>query len=455
MGDEQVIEVVDENQRELDHLLGVQTPKEPSNMRLRMFGLIFLFVFFGGFALWSYLAPIDSAAVAQGQIMVAGNRRVIQHLEGGIIKKINVRDGDRVLKDQVLVELDNTRSIAALSMTRSELYQQYAIEARLLAERDHTANISFEPVLVKASHTDEKLKDVISSQEAIFKANKKSLDGNIAILNQQISQLREQIKGVKAQYVSNTKQYELISEEVKEVAQLAAKKLVEKPRLLALQRNAAQLQGARGDNVSKIAILNQRIGETKSKILTLESDQHKDVLTQLREVQKQISDLVKREVVEKDVMDRTLIRSPQTGSVVGLQVHTKGGVVSPGAPMMDIVPEEQLVIQARVSPLDIDVVHKGLIAQVTLSAFKSRTTPTLEGRVESVSADAVQDPQTGEPYYEARVQLDNEQLALLDADQELYPGMPVQVMIVTDKRTMFQYLTSPITDSFNRAFREQ
>ena len=455
MGDEQVIEVVDENQRELDHLLGVQTPKEPSNMRLRMFGLIFLFVFFGGFALWSYLAPIDSAAVAQGQIMVAGNRRVIQHLEGGIIKKINVRDGDRVLKDQVLVELDNTRSIAALSMTRSELYQQYAIEARLLAERDHTANISFEPVLVKASHTDEKLKDVISSQEAIFKANKKSLDGNIAILNQQISQLREQIKGVKAQYVSNAKQYELISEEVKEVAQLAAKKLVEKPRLLALQRNAAQLQGARGDNVSKIAILNQRIGETKSKILTLESDQHKDVLTQLREVQKQISDLVKREVVEKDVMDRTLIRSPQTGSVVGLQVHTKGGVVSPGAPMMDIVPEEQLVIQARVSPLDIDVVHKGLIAQVTLSAFKSRTTPTLEGRVESVSADAVQDPQTGEPYYEARVQLDNEQLALLDADQELYPGMPVQVMIVTDKRTMFQYLTSPITDSFNRAFREQ
>ena len=455
MGDEQVIEVVDENQRELDHLLGVQTPKEPKNMRLRMFGLIFLFVFFGGFALWSYLAPIDSAAVAQGQIMVAGNRRVIQHLEGGIIKQINVRDGDRVLKDQVLVELDNTRSIAALSMTRSELYQQYAIEARLLAERDHAAEISFEPVLVKASHTDEKLKDVISSQEAIFKANKKSLDGNIAILNQQISQLKEQIKGVKAQYVSNTKQYELISEEVKEVAQLAAKKLVEKPRLLALQRNAAQLQGARGDNVSQIAILRQRIGETKSKILTLESDQHKDVLTQLREVQKQISDLVKREVVEKDVMDRTLIRSPQTGSVVGLQVHTKGGVVSPGAAMMDIVPEEQLVIQARVSPLDIDVVHKGLIAQVTLSAFKSRTTPTLEGRVESVSADAVQDPQTGEPYYEARVQLDNEQLALLDADQELYPGMPVQVMIVTDKRTMFQYLTSPITDSFNRAFREQ
>ena len=190
-------------------------------------------------------------------------------------------------------------------------------------------------------------------------------------------------------------------------------------------------------------------------LISAESDQHKDVLTQLREVQKQISDLVKREVVEKDVMDRTLIRSPQTGSVVGLQVHTKGGVVSPGAPMMDIVPEEQLVIQARVSPLDIDVVHKGLIAQVTLSAFKSRTTPTLEGRVESVSADAVQDPQTGEPYYEARVQLDNEQLALLDADQELYPGMPVQVMIVTDKRTMFQYLTSPITDSFNRAFREQ
>ncbi|MBV52921.1 MAG: secretion protein HlyD [Coxiellaceae bacterium] len=439
----------------IESVLGVNFSKKPNSRFFVMFGIIILVVFFGGFALWSSLAPIESAAIASGKVVVTGNRRTIQHLEGGIIDRINVRDGENVHKGQILVSLENTRSHAAFKLTQGELYRLMTIEARLSAERDNAKSIHFNKKLQVEAKKNKTVLELMRGQETIFDTNQASFLGNISILEQQITQLEEQIKGAKAQLLSTIEQYDLIEEEVVAVKELADKRLIEKPRLLELQRAAARLQGVKGETVSKIAVLNQKIGETKTKIHTMKADRLKEILSQLRDSHQKIADLMKKEIIEGDVLRKTEIRSPQDGTIVDMKVHTIGGVIKPGETLMDIVPEEQLVIDARVSPMDIDIVHKGLIAKVDLIAFKTRNTPTLQGEVVGVSADSFTDETTGELYYKAKIELDEDQLMNLSKSQELYPGMPVQVMIITDNRTLFNYLFTPVKDSFGRAFREQ
>jgi HlyD family type I secretion membrane fusion protein len=440
---------------ELNKLLGRDVAVQPKNKNVRWFGVAILVLFFGGFFAWSTLAPIESAAIAQGKVTVTGNRRTIQHLEGGIIQKIYVKDGSVVKKGQVLVGLEDKRASTALSLTMGEAYQLMAIEGRLKAERDNLKTVKFTKRLMIAAKKNTNLEEVVQAQESIFEANQDSFNGNVKIMKQQVSQLKEQIVGVHAQLTSNTEQFDLIQEEVVAVAHLEKRKLIEKPKLLELKRNAARLRGARGENVSRIAVLEQKIGEVDTKIITMTADRRKEILTRLRESQQKLADLLKKEVVERDVYERTRIRSPQNGSVVALKVHTVGGVIKAGEPLMDIVPEEQLVIEARINPMDIDVVHKGLVAKVQLVAFKTRNTPALMGTVESVSADAFNDQQTGQTYYQAKIILNKSEMNKLTKDQELYPGMPVSVMIITDNRTLFNYLFTPVRESFGRAFREQ
>ena len=454
MGNQDLGHNIDEP-RGIEATLGVSFAKKPNSRFFVIFGIIVLVIFFGGFALWSTLAPIESAAIASGKVVVTGNRRTIQHLEGGIVQKINVIDGENVHKGQLLVSLENTHAHAAFKLTQGELFRLMSIEARLTAERDNAENIDFNQKLIQASKNNQKVKKLIESQNKIFKTNQASFTGNISILKQQIIQLQEQIKGANSQLESTIKQYDLIQEEVVAVKELSEKRLIEKPKLLELQRSAARLQGIRGETVSKIAVLNQKIGETQTKIHTMKADRLKEILSQLRESHQAIADLMKKEIIEGDVLKRTEIRSPQNGTIVDMKVHTIGGVIKPGEQLMDIVPQEQLVIDARVSPMDIDIVHKGLIAKVDLVAFKTRNTPTLKGKVVSVSADSFTDEKTGELYYRAKIELNEEELKSLSKAQELYPGMPVQVMIITDNRTFFSYLFTPVKDSFGRAFREQ
>ena len=444
----------DENNK-LQEILGVAIPAKPPTRTGVWVGCLVIVGFIGGFSLWSLLAPIESAAVAQGKVIVSGNRRTIQHLEGGIIKKINVKDGSLVNKGEVLVQLDDKRAKTELALTKHDSYQMMAIESRLLAERDKKSVIDFPHRLVVASSNLPSLHRIMLSQEAILHTNNASFDGNIKILQNQIVQIKEQIKGVDAQLAANSRQYQLIQGEVKILKGLAAKKLIEQEKLLQLQREEARLMGARGDNISRIAVLKHKIGETETKVLSMYDTRQKEVLTELRDTQQKLMDGLKKEVVAQDTFDRTQIRSPQKGQVVGLKVHTVGGIIRSGEPIMDIVPEEDPIIDARISPLDIDVVHKGLIAKVTLSAYKSRVAPTLLGEVENVSADALQDPQTGEMYYAAKIYLSPEQLNKVGSDHPLYPGMPVQAMIIVNKRSFWQYIITPITDSFKRSFREQ
>lgn len=434
--------------------LPFQVPKEPWTSHIRLVGLLVIVAFFSAFGIWSYFSPIESAAISAGKVTVAGSRRTIQHLEGGIVKKIYVKDGSTVKKGETLIKLDDTQAEIALKLARNEVFELLAIESRLIAERDGLDQIHFSERLLQ-NEAAPKVKQLMVAQASIFKANKNTFDGNLAILKRRITQLNEQILGTQAQIKANETQYQYILEELKSVRILEKKKLIEKSRLLSLEREAARLIGVRGEKRAEVAVLKQKVGETQAQILTLESNRMKETLDDLRETQQKLHDGLEKERSAEDIVKRTAIRSPQDGKVVGLKAHTVGGVIKPGEDIMDIVPSrDALIVEARVSPLDIDVVHAGLVARVQLTAFKQRSTPSLLGTVTDVSADIFQDQQTGQSYYTAKISIPPKELNKLKGNM-LYPGMPAQVMIITDKRTPLEYFMQPIKDSFDRAFREQ
>jgi len=443
-----------EVEHETDDYLGISVPKEPWTNRMRLFGVVVVVMFFGGFGIWSYFAPIESAAVAPGKVMVAGYRRTIQHLEGGIVQKINIKEGKKVNAGEVLIKLDDTQAKVTLEVARNQVNELLARESRLIAERDNKQAITFPRRLLDQINNPQ-IANLMNAQKNVFLANRETYLGNVKILQQRIVQLTEQIKGIDAQLKANSEQLGFIEEEVVSTKELEKRKLIERPKLLQLQREAARLQGARGENLAEISVLKQKIGESEAQILTLTSTRLKETLDELRDVQQKLHEETEKERASLDILTRTDILAPQSGRVVGLKKHTIGGVIKPGEDIMDIVPSDDvLVIEARVNPLDIDVVHPGLLARVQLTSLKQRTTPTLEGRVIDVSADIFQDERDKDSYYLARISIDPEELAKL-GNQPLTPGMPAQVMIVTEKRTPLQYFIQPIKDSFNRAFREQ
>lgn len=247
----------------------------------------------------------------------------------------------------------------------------------------------------------------------------------------------------------------LIDEEIEAVAYLEARKLIDRPRLLALKREAARLNGNRGEHLGLIAKAHQSIGETKSQIYTLMETRRKELLEELRLTQQKLADVVEKSKAAEDVLHRTLIVAPQAGTVIGLKKHTIGGVITPGQEVLDIIPSgDQLIIEAEINPVDINIVRPGLKAKVHLTAYKQRNTPTLDGTVTNISADIFKDEATQRQFYKARITLDKDQLARLPHIQ-LYPGMPVQVLIITEKRTAFDYLITPLEESFRKAFREE
>lgn len=442
-------------EKEPDYLSKLPTlEKQPTILRPVLFGLGILILFFGTFSLWSLISPLDSAAIAQGKITVETNRKTIQHLEGGIIKKIYIRDGSKVKKGDTLIVLDDTQPRASLDLLRGQANELLATEARLLAEQENAKKITFPKRLLKDAKL-AKVKKILDGQQKLFEANEKTYYGQIKILGQRETELEKEIESIDAQVKSETEQLKYIKEEVVAVEYLEKRKLIEKPRLLALKREAARLSGNRGEHLGLIAKAHQKIGETKQQALTLSHTRSKEIATQLRETQTRLADVLEREKAAEDVLKRTTIIAPQAGTIVGLQKHTQAGVITPGQDVLDLIPsQDELIIEARINPLDIDVVHEGLIAKVQLTAFKTRSTPTLNGVVDRVSADSFTDKQTGENYYLAQVKIPKKELKRIK-HVSLYPGMPVQVMIITDKRTPFAYFITPIKESFHRAFREQ
>ena len=416
-------------------------------------GLVIIALFFGGFGSWAALAPLESAAMAPGVVSVFSNRKTVQHLEGGIIEEILVREGDVVRSGQLLVRLDDTQTRATLERMRGRYAAVAALEARLLAERDGRETVEFAAEL-SAARADPNIAEVLDGQINIFKSRRTSLAGQIAILKQRIAQSGEEIAGLQGQIAAEDVQIELIAEDTEMVRQLLDKGYARRPRLLELQRRAAEIAGARSQNVALIARAGQNIGEADLRISDLQATRLDEVMQLLHEAQNELNQLDEQVRAAEDMLRRTEIRAQRDGTIVDLQVHTAGGVIVPGARLLDIVPsDDRLVIEARIEPDDIDVVEAGLPARVRLTAFSQRNLKPIEARVMWVSADRLVDERTGEAFFLAWIELTEDPAEVIPGGA-LYPGMAAEVMIATGERTALDYLLSPIIASVDRAFRE-
>jgi HlyD family secretion protein len=416
------------------------------------FGLVLVILFVGGFGAWAALAPMAAGAVAPGVLSPDGSRKTVQHLEGGIIRKLHVRDGDTVTAGQPLLELENIQPRASYELLLHEHRTLLAARVRLEAEKADLASVEF-PAELRGN--DAELRVIVKDQRELFETRRAMHRARKQVLRQRIEQLSEQIKGYEAQVESASHQLAYIAEEVSAKDLLQRQGHLSKPELFRMQRMQAEIVGKRGEYVATISRTRQQIGETELQLLALDAERADQIAAQLDQTRSKLSEVDQRLHASRDVLNRTVVTAPASGTVVGLRFKTEGGVVQRGEPIMDIVPsEDTLLIDSRISTNDIDVVRSGLSAQVHLSAFSNRSTPRVHGMVRSVSADRLIDEQTRQPYYLARVEVDRHELDQLSPRIELMPGMPAEVLIVTHERTLLEYLTQQFLDSFRRSFRE-
>ncbi|WP_237143501.1 HlyD family type I secretion periplasmic adaptor subunit [Phyllobacterium zundukense] len=421
-------------------------------LALSAFAIVGIFII--GFGTWAAYAPLESAAIAGGAIEAETSRKTIQHLEGGIVGRILVNDGDEVTAGQPLIRLDDMRAQANVLALQMQLWEAQALEARLLAERDGRATIQFPPRSGPAAKNDRKLAEIMGGQIKIFDARRNLQKSQIDVVQQRKAQTEQEIAGLEFQAAAARERASIIKEEVAGVEPLVAKGLQTKVRLLKLKREQAEIDGRMGDLQSQISRAGQSIGESQAMIFKLESDHNSEVAQSLRETQALVSQLGERIQAATDILDRTVVRAPEAGTITDLRIHTPGGVVAAGEPLLDLVPrQDRLIVRALVKPEDIDLVRPGLEAHVRLLSYKHRRVPPVDGVLTYVSADSLVDKETERPYYTARVRIDEASLHNLP-EVEIMPGMPVEVMIKTGEFTVAHYMFRPVLDSFNRAFRE-
>ncbi len=423
----------------------------------RRAGYLIIFVVFFGFGSWAALAPIASAAYAPGKLRVESNRKTIQHLEGGIVKALRVRDGDHVEKDQVVMVLDDTQSKSQLEIVQGQYYSALAREARLKAQRDLKEKITFPPQLLE--HKDDyRVTDVIDVQEQTFLARNESYKNEIKLYKQQVRQLSSQLKGLNSQKGASERLLVSFETEHRDLKDLEKKGFAERQQVRLLQREVSGNEGTLGDLVARIAATRSEIVSAKLQSLQLQKELQREVAAELDTVQERLYQLVEQLQVVKDTLSRTVIRSPQTGTVYELAIHTIGAVIQQGGMLMEIVPEsERLVIEAQVSLLDIDRVTVGQKADINFSAFKSRETKKIQGRIINLSADSIIDERNREmpPYYLAIIEITEEgHSQLKENNLSLIAGMPADTFIFTGERTFLQYLTDPILNTVAKSFIE-
>lgn len=424
----------------------------PFGVGLTLCGFAVIALFGGAFAAWSVLAPIEGAVVAPGVVAVETNVRTVQHLEGGIVEEILVREGDAVEADQVLIRLGGTQPTAALNEVQAQYFEALATEARLMAERDGLDRIEFPQELLDKVG-DQAVQEAIAGQESIFASRRSLLRDRLDILERTQDALMSEIDGLQGQIGSAERQLAVVEEELATANQLLDQGLIEAPRVLALRRSQAELEGTASQHRASVGVAQQRVEEARLRMAELEATMANEVEEQLRETGARAYELGQRLAAAQDILDRTTIRSPLAGTVVGLNVHTVGGVIAAGQPLLDVVPlNDKLVVQATIDPLDIDQVAVGLPATVWLSALNRRTQEGIEGTVRTVSADRITDPRTGLAYYVARVEMEGE--AVERSAVPLQAGMSADVMIKTGERTTWDYLSEPIVRSLSFALRE-
>lgn len=413
--------------------------------------------FFLGIGLWSGNAPLTSAAIAPGTVGLQAERKIVQHLEGGLIETINVSEGDRVQAGDLLIVLDDTLAQSTLELLTGQYIDLLATRARLEAERSGADSLSV-PEALEPYLDEPRTERSLAAERDLFRSRQEAYASRLQILESRIRKLHEQIRGFDAQSAALERQRVLIGKEMEAVEDMVERGLERAPRLYSLQRAAAEIDGALGEIAARRSEADVLIGETELERLDLDARIRNQVTGELGELQGKIADMLPRIRAAQNTLERTEIRAPVDGTVVTLAYTTPGGVIRPGAPIMSIVRGGmEQIIEARMPPSEIDVVRPGLPAEVRFTAYSARSTPTHSGRVVHVSADRLSDEEAGTTYYAIHVRLDPlPEDAGSDAirPEELYPGMPVEVMVVTGRQTLLDYFLQPLTDVLARAFRE-
>ncbi|WP_370439317.1 HlyD family type I secretion periplasmic adaptor subunit [Microvirga sp. TS319] len=402
---------------------------------------------------WAATTELAGAVIAPSVLVVDSNVKKVQHPTGGVVDVLRVRDGDRVQAGDLLVRLDETVTQANLAVVQKDLTELSARRAREEAERDGEEAIVF-PADLLAQRSDPEVALVITGEERLFAMRRAAREGQKSQLKERIGQLKEEMQGLSEQISAKDSEIQLIGQELKGVRELWQKNLVPLTRVTALERDGARLGGERGALVAALAQAKGKISETELQILQVDQDLRAEVGRDLAEVRAKISELVEKRVAAQDQLKRVDIRSPQDGIVHQLSIHTVGGVVTAGEPIMLIVPEgDALTVEAKIAPQDIDQVRIGHKAVLRFTAFSRRTTPELNGEVSRISADISQDEKTGTSFYTVRIALPQSEIDRLKG-LRLVPGMPVESFIQTGERTVVSYLTKPLRDQLMKAWRE-
>jgi len=418
------------------------------------FGLICVLVLVGGFGGWAATAELAGAVVATGQLKVEDERQVVQHPDGGVVGEILVREGDYVEGGAVLLRLDGTQIESELASLESQLFEIMAREGRLKAEQSQRDEITFDPELLERAENNEDIASLVQGQIDLFHARRETMQKEMTVNQERQAQIAEQIEGVQSELAALGEQQDFIQLELVDVRDLNAKGLARRDRLMSLEREASRLRGQHGQRTAQVAQLKGQISELESEMIRLETTRIEESITQLREIGFRKFELIEERVRLREQLRRLEITAPRSGVVYDLRVHAIKSVIRPADPIMFIVPlDSGMVIEAQVSPIDIDNVNLGQSATLRFSAFSSRTTPEIDGVVVQVSPDIFTNEQTGQTFYKVEVTVPDDEMQKLEG-LELVAGMPVETYIQTGSRTPVEYLLKPMTDYLTRAMRE-
>ncbi len=416
-------------------------------------GLAIIAVAFLGFGGWAALAPLSGAVIAAGEVKVEANRKTVQHLEGGIVAAINVRDGDVVKAGQTLIELQSEQVSASVDMVMGQLDAELAKHARLRSERVRQDNVDF-PVTLTSRRNQPDVASLLESEQHFFDTKKSALEAQLKLMTRQVAESRTEIAGLEEQVAAEERAIALFEEEVAANRTLEAKQYVQKTQILALRRGLEDFASRRGAHKADIARAQQRITDLELRSIGLTDRYVQEAASEFTDSQAKVFDLQERVRPSRDALQRQKIAAPIGGTVVGMTVFTVGGVIKPGETLMDIVPtEKKLIFEVKLDVKDIDEVHVGAEAEVRLSALDQRVTPLITGTVEYISADRLVEPQTRAPYFLLHIVADAESLRRA-VGLDIQPGMAAEIFVKTRDRTLFQYWLEPIASVLRRTMRE-
>ena len=421
--------------------------------RVVRLGLLAIALGCTAFGVWAAYAPMSGAVIAPGFVKIDLNRKLVQHQEGGIVRALRVRDGDRVEAGQELVLLVDVRIDAQLDLLRTQLDAEHAKGARLEAERAEGGKVSFPKSLLKRKG-EPKIGELIARETALFRARREALESQVAVLRRQIEESAREADALEHQIKAEEQALRLQKEELAANERLLAQGYVQKTRLLTLQRAVAEYEARHGERRAELSKARQRASELELRILTMRNAYVQAAADELKEASARIFDLEERIRPSRDAADRQKIVAPIAGEVVGLRIFNAGSVIGPRETLMEIVPDEKrLIVEARIRPEDVNYVRAGFPADVRLTAYPSRTTPLVPGAVAYVSGDRMVDPQTGAAYYVVHIDVTERSLEQA-GNLRLQAGMPAEIFIRTDSRTAVDYLLAPVTVYLRRAMRE-